>query len=92
MTSGFAGLQSLAIILAFSLMISVTNAEFTGNVEVNYAVTLAKNSTYTLNFYWTEYPREIVVEVPSEITLIPNEILSSGDCIRPRVSCSILDN
>ena len=56
MTSGFAGLQSLAIVLALSLMLSVTNAELTGNVEVKYPVTVAKNSTYTIYFYFTEYP------------------------------------
>ena len=56
MTSGFAGLQSLAIVLAFSLMLSVTNAEITGNVEVNYPVALAKNATYTLNINFNEYP------------------------------------
>ena len=92
MTSGFAGLQSLAIVLATSLMLSVTNAEITGNVEVYYPVTNAKNSTYTLNFNFTEYPQEIIIEVPSEMTLIPSEVLSKGECIGPKVSCSIIDN
>ena len=64
------------MVLALSLMVSVTNAEITGNVEVFYPVTLATNSTYTLNFYLDKYPNELVIEVPSEMTVNPSELLS----------------
>ena len=64
------------MVLALSLMVSVTNAEITGNVEVFNPVTLGTKSTYTLNFYLEKYPSELVIEVPSEMTVNPSELLS----------------